>query len=152
VPAKGLAKAAGYNLYTNEGTNVPAAGQAMVKTGIAIRLPHNTYGRIVQQSSLVFKHRLMTNAGVIDADYRVEVNVVMANLGDQPYQVEKGDRLAQLIIAKIDRWELGEVAQLDVTTRGDQGFGSSDTTRDQRVKGQKARHSIEIYKISARAF
>jgi len=152
VPKKGSARAAGHDLYTNEGTDVPARGQAMVGTGIAIGLPHNTYGRIAPRSSLAVKHRLMTNAGVIDSHYRGEVKVVLANLGDQPYRVEKGDRIAQLIIEKFDNRELQEVTQLDDTERGDQGFGSSDTTMDQRVKGQKAKPKMEINEISARAF
>jgi len=100
VPMKGTARAAGHDLYGIEGTHVPARGQAIIGTGIAIGLPHNTYGRIAPRSSLAVKHRLMTNTGVIDSDYRGEVKVVLANLGDQPYQVEKGDRIAQLIIEK----------------------------------------------------
>jgi len=152
VPIKGTATAAGHDLYANEGTDVPARGQAIVGTGIAIGLPHDTYGRIAPRSSLAVKHRLMTNAGVIDSDYRGEVKVVLANLGDQPYRVEKGDRIAQLIIEKFDNRELQEVTQLDDTERGDQGFGSSDTTMDQRVTGQKAKAHMEINEISARAF
>jgi len=66
--------------------------------------------------------------------------------------VEKGDRIAQLIIEKIDNRELQEVTQLDDTERKDQGFGSSDTTMDQEVKGQKAKQKLEIKEISARAF
>jgi len=89
---------------------------------------------------------------VIDSEYRGEVNVVLANLGDQPYRVEKGDRIAQLIIEQIDNSELQEVTQLDDTERGDQGFGSSNTTMKQRVKGQEAKQEMEINKISARAF
>jgi len=80
------------------------------------------------------------------------VKVVLANLGDQPYRVEKGDRIAQLIINKIDNRELQEVTQLDETKREDQGFGSSNTTMDQRVRGQKAKPNMEINEISARAF
>jgi len=134
VPKKGSAKAAGHDLYASEGTDVPARGQAIVGTGIGIGLPHNTYERIAPRSSLAVKHRLMTNAGVIHSDYRGEVKVVIANLGDQPYRVEKGDRIAQLIIEKIDNRELQEVTQLDDTKRGDQGFGSSNTTMKHEVK------------------
>jgi len=100
VPMKGTARAAGHDLYAIEGTDVAAKGQAIVGRGIAIGLPHNTYGRIVPGSSLAVKHRLSTNAGVIDSDYRGVVKVVLASLRDQPYQVEKGDRIAQLIIEK----------------------------------------------------
>jgi len=78
--------------------------------------------------------------------------VVLANLGDQPYRVEKGDRIAQLIIEQIDNGKLQEVTQLDDTERGDRGFGSSNATIDQRVKGQKAKPKVEINEISARAF
>jgi len=132
--------------------DLPARGQAIVGTGIAIGLPHNTYGRIAPRSSLVVKHRLTTNAGVIDSNYRGEVKVVLANLGEQPYRVEKGDQIAQRIIEKIDNRELQEVTQLDEIERGDPGFGSSKTTMDQRVKGQKAKPKVEIKEISARAF
>ena len=66
--------------------------------------------------------------------------------------MEKGDRIAHLIIEKIDNRELQEVAQLDESKRGDQGFGSSHTTKDQRVKGQKGKSEREINKISATAF
>jgi len=83
VPTKGSERAAGHDLYANEGTDLPARGQASVGTGIAMRLPHNTNGRIALLSSLAVKHRLMTNACMTDSDYRGEVKVVLANLGDQ---------------------------------------------------------------------
>jgi len=152
VPRKGTARAAGHDLYANEGTDVPAKGQAIVGTGMAIGLPHDTYGRIAPRSSLAVKRRLMTNAGVIDSDDRGEVKVVLANLGDQAYRVKKGDRIAQLIIEKFDNRELQDVTQLDDTERGDQEFGSSDNTMDQKVTGQKAKAHMEINEISARAF
>src|ERR1700712_3710412 len=153
VPTRGSIKAAGHDLYANEGTEIPARGQAIVGTGIAIGLPHNTYGRIAPQSSLAVRHRLTTNADVIDADYTGEVKVVLANQGDQLYRVEKGDQIAQLIIEKINNQELLEVAELDNTQRGDQGFGSSNTTKDQTVdKGQGSKTKMEINEILARAF
>jgi len=152
VPIKGSARAAGHDQYAIEGTDVPAIGQAIVGTGIAIGLPHDTYGRIAPRSSQAVKHRLTINAGVIDSDYRGEVKVVLANLGDQPYRVEKGDRIAQLIIERIDNRELQEVTQLGDTETRDQGFGSSNTTMDQEGKGQKAKPMMEINEISARAF
>ena len=95
VPTKGSDKAAGHDLYANKGTEIPAREQAVVGTGIAIGLPHDTYGRIAPRSGLVVKHRLTTNAGVIDADYTREVKVVLVNQGSQPYRVEKGDQIAQ---------------------------------------------------------
>ena len=156
VPTKGSIKAKGQDLYASEGTEIPAGGQIMVGTGIAIQLPHNTYGRIALQSGLAVKHRLATNAGVIDSDYRGEVKVVLVNQGDQPYQVELGERIAQLIIEKINNEELHEVAELDDIIRENQGFGSSNTKtqrgKDQSVKSRGAKTRIEINEISARAF
>jgi len=76
----------------------------------------------------------MTNAGVINADYRGEVKVILANLGDQSYLVEKGDQIAQLLIEKVNHKELSEVVPLDDTKRGYQGFKSAEATMDQRVK------------------
>ena len=130
MPTKGSDKAAGHDLYTNEGTEIPAREQAVVGTGIAIGLPHDTYRRIAPRSGLAVKHRLTTNAGVIDADYMGEVKVVLVTQGSQPYRVEKGDRIAQLIIEKINNQRLQEVVELDNTKRGSQGFGRSTTTKD----------------------
>ena len=115
VPTKGSVKAAGHDLYAHEGTEIPAREQAVVGTGIAIGLPHDTYGRIAPRSGLAVKHRLTINAGVIDADYTGEVKVVLVNQGSQAYRVEKEDRIAQLIIEKINNQGLQEVAELDNT-------------------------------------
>ena len=156
VSTKGSAKAAGQDLYASEGTEIPAGGQVMGGTGVAIQLPHNTYGRIAPRSRLAVKHRLVTNAGVIDSDYRGEVKVVLVNQGNQPYRVEQGDRIAQLIIEKINNKELQEVAELDDTIRGNQGFGSSNTKaqsgKDQGIKSQSAKTRMEINEILARGF
>src|SRR6266403_754044 len=122
----------------------------MVATGIAIGLPHNTYGRIAPRTGLAVKHCLTTNAGVIDANYTGEVKVVLVNQGDQPYVVEKHDLIAQLIIEKINTEELQEVVELGDTKRGNRGLGSTDTKEgDQKV--EKGPY-IQINEISARAF
>ena len=152
VTTKGSDKAAGHDLYANEGIEIPAREQAVIGTGVAIGLPHDTYRRIAPRSGLAVKQRLTTNLVVIDTDHTGEVRVVLVNQGNQLYRVEKGDRIAQLIIEKINNHELQEVAELDSTKRGNQGFGSSTTTKDQSVKGQSFRTRIEINEISARAF
>ena len=87
MPTGGSRKAAGHDLNANEGTEIPDGGQVMVGTGIAIQLPHNTYGRIAPRSGLAVKHRLTTNAGVINPDYRGEIKLVIINQENQPYQV-----------------------------------------------------------------
>jgi len=79
-------------------------------------------------------------------------DMLLANLGDQLYRVDKRDQIVQLIIKKMDNRELQEVDQLDDTRRGDLGFGSFDTTMVQKGKGQGAKKRMEINAISARAF
>ena len=151
-PTKSSDKAAGHDLYANEGTDIPAREQAVVGTGIAIGLAHDTYGRIAPRTGLAVKHRLTTNASVIDADYAGEVKVVLVNHGDQQYRLEIGDGIAQLIIEKMNNQELQEVVELDHTKRENQGFRSSTTTKDQNVTRQKSKTRIKINEISARAF
>ena len=158
VPTKGSAKAAGHDLYAKEGTEIPAGVQAlaMVGTGIAIEVSQKPYARITPRRSLAVNHRITMNAGVIDAEYRGEVKVVLVNQGNQPYRVEQGDRIAQLIVKKINNEELEEVAELYHTMRGNQGFGSSNTKaqsgkaqsgKNQSVKSQVAKPKMEIKEI-----
>src|SRR5207237_5537080 len=102
-----------------------------------------TYGHIAPRSGLAVKHRLHIMAGVIDADYTGEVRVVLANQGNQEYGVTKGDKIAQLIIERIIEDKYQEVEELDSTTRGDQGFGSTD---------KAPRKALQIRKITAKEF
>ena len=92
VPMKGSARAAGHDLYAIEGTDVPARGQAIVGTEIAIELPLDPYGRIAPRSSLAVKHQGTPNAAVIDSDYWGEVKMVLANL--VPQMMTKQGRLS----------------------------------------------------------
>ena len=84
VPTRRSDKAVGHDLYANEGTEIPAREQVVAGTGIAIERPYDIYGRLAPQSGLAVKHRLTSNAGVIDADYTGEVKVVLVNQGNQP--------------------------------------------------------------------
>jgi dUTP pyrophosphatase len=113
----------GYDLYSAEELTIPARGAAAVHTGIAIEFVP-TAGGIVKTRSGLAKKRLMCNAGVIDAGYRGEVIVLIENLGDQPYTIRKGDKIAQLL---EHPFLAGEVTQgeLSEAVRGAKGFGSS---------------------------
>jgi len=113
----------GYDLYSCEDTTLPARGAAGVHTGIAIEFAP-TAGGIVKTRSGMAKKRLMCNAGVIDAGYRGEVIVLMENLGDEPYLIRKGDKIAQLL---EHPFLAGEVVEDELTeaARGAKGFGSS---------------------------
>jgi dUTP pyrophosphatase len=113
----------GYDLYSAEDITIAARAAAGVHTGIAIEFAPPA-GGIVKTRSGMAKKRLMCNAGVIDAGYRGELIVLMENLGDQPYSIRKGDKIAQLL---EHPFLAGEVVEDDLANaaRGAKGFGSS---------------------------
>jgi dUTP pyrophosphatase len=113
----------GYDLYSSEDITLPAHGAAGVHTGIAIEFVP-TAGGIVKTRSGMAKKRLMCNAGVIDAGYRGEVIVLMENLGDEPYTIRKGDKIAQLLEHPFIAGDVVE-EELSEAARGAKGFGSS---------------------------
>jgi dUTP pyrophosphatase len=101
----------------------PGVAQA-VPTGIAIELPAGCEAQVRPRSGMALKHSLTVNFGTIDPGYRGEIRVVMFNLGHAAYTVEKGDRIAQLVVARYEaiEWEEGELGE---SARGAGGFGSS---------------------------
>ncbi|KAI1334761.1 deoxyuridine 5'-triphosphate nucleotidohydrolase [Xylariaceae sp. FL0016] len=127
LPTRGSAFAAGYDIYAAKETVIPARGKALVDTDIAIAVPAGTYGRIAPRSGLASKHFIDTGAGVIDADYRGQVKVLLFNHADTDFSVAEGDRVAQLVIERIYTPEVREVAELDASVRGAGGFGSTGT-------------------------
>uniref|UniRef100_A0A8C9TRY2 Deoxyuridine 5'-triphosphate nucleotidohydrolase n=1 Tax=Scleropages formosus TaxID=113540 RepID=A0A8C9TRY2_SCLFO len=122
VPTRGSARAAGYDLYSAYDYTVPPLDKAVVKTDIQIALPPGCYGRVAPRSGLAAKNFIDVGAGVVDEDYRGNVGVVLFNFGKEPFQVKKGDRVAQLICERICYPEL---EHLDETARGHGGFGST---------------------------
>jgi dUTP pyrophosphatase len=102
-------------------------GRALVPTGIAIALPAGYEGQVRPRSGLATRHGLtILNApGTIDADYRGEILVVLANLGNEDVTITRGMRIAQLVIAPVARAQIVQVASLDETVRGSGGFGST---------------------------
>jgi len=131
LPAYQSAHAAGMDLIAAVPADAPLTlapgARALVPTGIAIALPEGTEAQVRPRSGLAVKHGLtVLNApGTIDADYRGEVQVLLINLGQEPVTVTRGTRIAQLIIATIGRAFLREVAMLEITPRGEGGFGST---------------------------
>ena len=102
----------------------PGAAQG-VPTGIAIELPPGYEAQVRPRSGMALKHSVTVNFGTIDPGYRGEIRVVMFNLGRADYVVEKGDRIAQLVVAKYEPVEWEERQELGDSTRGAGGFGSS---------------------------
>jgi dUTP pyrophosphatase len=106
------------------GVILPGQGHAF-GTGLAFAIPAGTVGLVFDRGGLAFNHSLTTLAGVLDPGYRGELKVMLFNLGKTAYEVQPGERIAQLIITRIDRVEIEETDELSETARGDKGFGSS---------------------------
>ncbi len=118
-----------------EGELELAPGQrALIPTGIAIAVPEGHEAQVRPRSGLALRHGLvLPNApGTIDSDYRGEVQVIVWNLGDEPFAVRRGDRIAQLVVSPIARAEWEEVEDLDATRRGSGGFGHTGRSRARR--------------------
>lgn len=123
-PTRGSDEAAGYDLYSYESETVVPKQIKLIDTGISIRVPEGTYGRIAPRSS-VSKKGILINAGVIDRDYRGPVKVMVHNLSNDNYVINKNDRIAQLILEQIKTPPVELVEELDNTVRGEGGFGST---------------------------
>ncbi len=104
--------------------------RALIPTGFAIALPPSYEAQIRPRSGLALKHgiTLLNSPGTIDADYRGEVGVIVANLGTEPFTVTRGLRIAQMVIARHERAVMILVDELDPTARGQGGFGSTGTS------------------------
>mmetsp|Transcript_15119 Transcript_15119/g.26190 ORF Transcript_15119/g.26190 Transcript_15119/m.26190 type:complete len:242 (-) Transcript_15119:169-894(-) len=125
LPVRGSEWAAGYDLAASKATTIPPGGRGIVATDLSIAVPAGTYGRIAPRSGLTVKKGIHVGAGVVDADYRGPVGVVLFNLGEEPLNVQPGDRIAQLILESIVMAPVEEVEELDETVRGSGGFGST---------------------------
>jgi dUTP pyrophosphatase len=133
LPAYQSELAAGLDLIAAVPAAAPvtiAPGQRVaIPTGIAIALPAGIEGQIRPRSGLALRHgvTVLNSPGTVDADYRGEVQVILVNLGGEPFTIERGTRIAQLVIATAVQARICEVAVLDETCRGVGGFGSTGT-------------------------
>ena len=125
VPVRGSELAAGYDLSSIVDIVVPSLGRVAVSTGLAVKVPVGTYGRIAPRSGLSFRHGIDVLAGVIDADYSGQIVVILYNTSGVDYEIKKGDRIAQFIIEKIEMLNVEVVDELPKTGRGVGGFGST---------------------------
>jgi dUTP pyrophosphatase len=124
IPTRGSELSAGYDLSSVEDVVIPSLGRVAVPTGLAIKVPVGTYGRIAPRSGLAFKHGIDVLAGVVDADYSGQIVVILYNTSGTEYEIKKGDRIAQFIIEKIEMLDVEVVDDLDETSRKG-GFGST---------------------------
>ena len=129
VPVRGSDGAAGYDLSAAYDCVVKAKSKELVKTDLSIAIPKNTYARIAPRSGLAYKKFIDVLAGVVDYDYRGNGGVILANFGDEDFEVKKGDRIAQMILERITTPECVEVEDLEATERGAGGFGSTGVSK-----------------------
>ena len=120
---------AGYDLHAREDTRLEAAGgRAVVPTGVAVAIPAGYAGFVLPRSGLALRHGVtcLNTPGLIDPLYRGELKVVLVNTDSvEPYDVKRGDRIAQLVVKKVETVEWDVVDDLDPTSRSSEGFGST---------------------------
>lgn len=131
LPQYQSADAAGFDLRAalDDGASLklePGA-RALVPSGLAFAIPRGFEGQVRPRSGLANKHgvTVLNTPGTIDADYRGEVKVILINLGQEPFEIKRGERIAQMIIAPVQQAQLDLVDDLDETARGAGGFGST---------------------------
>ena len=122
--------AAGADVYSAVALTIAPGERAMVPTGFSIAVPAGYEAQVRPRSGLALKHGItvLNSPGTVDADYRGPVNVILANLGNEPFVIARGDRIAQLLIAPVSRAAFELVETLPDTARGDGGFGSTGRT------------------------
>ncbi len=125
VPSYSHPGDAGADLRASEKTTVPARGKCLVSTGLRIALPEGHVGLIWPRSGLAVKHSIDCGAGVIDAQYRGEIKVLLFNHSDMDFLIEPRDRIAQLLVQKVESINFLSVDDLETTARSESGFGST---------------------------
>jgi len=127
VPHYATAHAAGMDVVSAEDVTLAPGARHPVATGFAIAIPEGYEVQVRPRSGLALKHgiSLPNTPGTIDADYRGELKVLLINLGDRPFPIVRGDRIAQLVAAPVQVARFAEVEELDETVRGEGGFGST---------------------------
>ena len=126
-PAYATEGAAGMDVVSAVDTTLEPGARAAIETGFAIAIPPGYEVQVRPRSGLALKHGVtcLNTPGTIDSDYRGEVKVILANLGQEPFAIARGERIAQLVPAPVQRAVLDEVDVLEDTARGHGGFGST---------------------------
>lgn len=127
IPSYKTTGSAGIDLYANilEPVKLKPLDRALIPTGLYISIPEGYEGQVRSRSGLALKHGicLANGIGTIDSDYRGEIGVILINLGEKEYTINKGDRIAQMVFIKYEKVKFIEVDTLDNTERGTGGFG-----------------------------
>ena len=117
----------GMDLFAAENAELQPGERKAVKTGLSVAVPKGYEVQVRPKSGLALSHGItvLNTPGTIDSGYRGEIMVIMANLGEKAYKVEKGRKIAQMVVSKVEEAKVLEVDDLDETSRGDGGFGST---------------------------
>ncbi len=125
LPTKGSPEAAGYDLYSVETVSLMPGERQAISIGIKSQIPKGYYGRIAGRSGLALKDGLSVLAGVVDSDYRGVWKVILLNTGKDRTYLSRGSRIAQVILTKIANFSVVEIKDVDITDRGEGGYGST---------------------------
>lgn len=127
LPAYATSGAAGMDIVSAEQVTIAPGARHAVATGLAVAIPEGFEIQVRPRSGLALKHGISVpnTPGTIDSDYRGELKVILINLGDEPFAIARGDRIAQLVLAPVVQAAWDEVDELDATDRGEGGFGST---------------------------
>ncbi len=131
IPKYQTNQAAGMDIYSEnpekEEIRIPPSEYKLIPTGISIGLPEGYEAQIRPRSGLAAKHGItvLNTPGTIDSDYRGEISVILVNLGKNDFNVVRGMRIAQMIISPVSQFKIDIVDELDTTSRGEKGFGST---------------------------
>jgi len=125
LPEYGSPESAGADLRASEAVDLGPGERAAVATGIRLAIPAGHVGLVWPRSGLALRHGIDTLAGVIDSDYRGEVRVVLVNHGREAFRIEAGDRIAQLLVQRVERAAFARAEELPSSERGVGGFGST---------------------------
>jgi dUTP pyrophosphatase len=127
LPAYATSGAAGMDIVSAEDVSIAPGARHAVATGLSVAIPEGYEIQVCPRSGLALKHGITVpnTPGTIDSDYRGELKVILINLGDEPFVIVRGDRVAQLVLAPVVQAAWDEVAELDATERGEGGFGST---------------------------
>lgn len=128
IPAYQTEGSSGLDLHASEDYSLTSGSFGMVSTGIALEIPYGYEGEVRARSGLASKFGIgvLNSPGTIDSDYRGEIKVILFNFGKKDFEIKRGDRIAQLIISRVEKIHLVEVKNLESTEREDGGFGSTD--------------------------
>ncbi|MCL2287037.1 MAG: dUTP diphosphatase [Firmicutes bacterium] len=127
LPTRQTPQSAGLDLYAKIDAIIKKGERTLIPTGIRVALPFGYEAQVRPRSGLALKYgvTVLNTPGTIDADFRGEVGVILVNLGKEDFAVKRGDRIAQMVIAKVEMVEFAEVCELPETERGEGGYGST---------------------------